>query len=156
MWPGLPVCAARALYVALVIFAALGVLVATDREARAQTTEILLSNEGPPPSERLLLVNVTQRHVAQDFTTGPHPGGYGIYAVAVRTETSNGKEDMGLLGRVRSRRWEPVGAMEHHAAPPAGGTDLDAIAPHRRLGLVLVHVLGAHSPRTERDLLLRA
>ena len=125
MWPGLPACAARALYVALVIFAVLGVLVSAYREAHAQPTEILLSNEGPPPSERLLLVNVTQRHVAQEFTTGPHPGGYDIYAVAIRTETSNGKEDMGLHGRIRSRRWEPVGPW-------------NIMLPHRQVGPTLM------------------
>ena len=100
---------------AVVIFAALGVLVAADREAHARPTEFLLSNEGPPPSARLLLVNLTQRHVAQEFTTGSHRGGYDIYAVAVRTETSDGKEDMGLHGRVRSRRWEPVGSLPANA-----------------------------------------
>ena len=47
-------------------------------------------------------------------------------------------------------------AMEHDAAPPAGGSHPHAIAPRRRRRLVLVHVRGAHPPGAERDLLLRA
>ena len=94
---------------ALLLVVALVALVALAHEAHAEPTQILLSNGGPPPSTRLLLVNVAQRHVAQEFTTGPHPGGYDIYAVAVRTEVSSGKHSMGLQGRIRNRRWESAG-----------------------------------------------
>ena len=124
MWPCLPRRAARALYVALVLFVAVGVLVATEREVHAQPTEVLVSNANPPASPRLLLVNMTQRRVAQEFTTGSHPTGYDIYAVAVRTEQSNGKRNMGLQGIIRSRRWEPVGPWS-------------IMLPHRQVGPTL-------------------
>ena len=99
----------RKLTAALLLVTALVALVALAHEAHAQPTQILLSNGGPPPSTRILLVNVAQRHVAQEFTTGPHPGGYDIYAVAVRTEVSSGKRSMGLQGRIWNRRWESAG-----------------------------------------------
>ena len=93
-------------------------------EALAQPTAVLLSNGGPPPSSRLLLVNVAQRHVAQEFSTGPHPGGYDIYAVAVRTEDSNGKHDIGLEGVIRTRRSESAGPWH-------------VMMPHRQVGPTL-------------------
>ena len=99
----------RRVEAALLLAALLVAVLALAREAHAQPTEVLLSNGGPPPSSRLLLVNVAQRLVAQEFTTGPHPGGYDIYAVAVRTEDSHGKHDIGLQGRIRNRRWESAG-----------------------------------------------
>ena len=91
------------------------------REAHAQPTAVLLSNGGPPPSSRLLLVNVAQRHVAQEFTTGPHPGGYDIYAVAIRTEDSSGKHNLGLQGVIRTRRSESAGPWH-------------VMMPHRQIG----------------------
>ena len=109
VWPLLPACAARALAIALLFVTMLGALTGVARAAGVQPTEVLLSNGDPAPSARLLLVNVTQRHVAQEFTTGTHPAGYDVYAVAVRTEQSNGKRNMGLQGMIRNRRWEPVG-----------------------------------------------
>ena len=124
IWPLLPLPASRALTVALLLVVVVGVLSAVAREARAQSTDILLSNAGPPASTRLLLVNVTQRQVAQEFTTGPHPAGYDIYAAAVRTERSNGKRDMGLQGMIRNRRWEPVGPWS-------------MMLPHRQVGPTL-------------------
>ena len=124
IWPLLPLPAARALSVALLLVVVVGVLCAVAREARAQSTDILLSNAGPPASTRLLLVNVTQRQVAQEFTTGPHPAGYDIYAAAVRTEKSSGKRDMGLQGMIRNRRWEPVGPW-------------NMMLPHRQVGPIL-------------------
>ena len=125
MWPYLPHCAARALSVTLLLIMAAGVLSAFTREVHAQSTEVLLSNGEPPPSARLLLVNLTQRHVAQEFTTGLHPAGYDVYSVAVRTENSNGKQDMGLQGRIRNRRWEPVGPW-------------NIMLPHRQVGPTLM------------------
>ena len=125
MWPYLPPCAARALSVTLLLIMAAGVLSTFTREVHAQSTEVLLSNGEPPPSARLLLVNLTQRHVAQEFTTGPHPAGYDVYSVAVRTENSNGKQDMGLQGRIRNRRWEPVGPW-------------NIMLPHRQVGPTLM------------------
>ena len=124
IWPLLPRCAARVLRATLLLVSVLGALSGVGREAYGQPTGLLLSNGGPPPSERLLLVNFTQRQVAQEFTTGPHPAGYDIHAVAVRTEKSNGKHDMGLQGMIRNRRWEPVGPW-------------NIMLPHRRLGPVL-------------------
>ncbi len=124
IWPLLPRCAARSLRAALLIVSVLGALSGIGREAYGQPTGILLSNGGPPPSARLLLVNFTQRQVAQGFTTGPHPAGYDVHAVAVRTEKSNGKRDMGLQGVIRNRRWEPVGPW-------------NIMLPHRRLGPLL-------------------
>ena len=124
MWPLLPRCAARVLRAALLLVSFLGALSGIGQEAHGQPVEILLSNGGPPPSARLLLVNFTQRHVAQEFTTGPHPAGYDIHAVAVRTEKSNGKADMGLQGIIRNRRWEPVGPW-------------NIMLPHRQLGPIL-------------------
>ena len=125
IWPLLPPCAARALSVALLLVMAAGVLLAGARGAHAQSTDILISNGDPPPSARLLVVNMTQRYVAQEFTTGPHPAGYDIRAVAVRTESSRGKQDMGLQGRIRSRRWEPVG-------------EWNIMLPHRQMGPTLM------------------
>ena len=124
IWPLLPLPAARALTVALLLVVVVGVLSAIAREARAQSTDILLSNAVPPASTRLLLVNLTQRQVAQEFTTGPHPAGYDIYAAAVRTEKSSGKRDMGLQGMIRNRRWEPVGPW-------------NMMLPHRQVGPIL-------------------
>ena len=125
MWPYLPICAARAISMTLLLVMAVGVFATFSRGAHAQSTEVLISNGEPPPSARLLLVNLTQRHVAQEFTTGPHPAGYDVYAVAVRTESSNGKHDMGLQGRIRSRRWEPVGPW-------------NIMLPHRQVGPTLM------------------
>ena len=124
LWPLLPRAAARVLRMALLLVSVLGALSGVGREAYGQTVEVLLSNGSPPPSPRLLLVNFTQRHVAQEFTTGPHPAGYEIFAVAVRTEKSMGKHDMGLQGIIRSRRWEAVGPW-------------NIMLPHRRVGPVL-------------------
>ncbi|MCY4429383.1 MAG: hypothetical protein OXC11_03195 [Rhodospirillales bacterium] len=125
MWPYLPRRAARALSVTLLLIMATAVLSTFIREVRAQSAEVLISNGEPPPSARLLLVNLTQRHVAQEFTTGPHPAGYDVYSVAVRTENSNGKQDMGLQGRIRNRRWEPVGPW-------------NIMLPHRQVGPTLM------------------
>ena len=125
MWPYLPRRAARALSVALLLIMATAVLSTFIREVHAQSAEVLISNGEPPPSARLLLVNLTQRHVAQEFTTGPHPAGYDVYSVAVRTENSNGKQDMGLQGRIRNRRWEPVGPW-------------NIMLPHRQVGPTLM------------------
>lgn len=125
IWPLLPPYAARGLSVVLLLVMAAGVLLTGVRAAHAQPTALLLSNGESPPSARLLLVNMTQRHVAQEFTTGPHPGGYDVHAVAVRTESSNGKQDMGLQGRIRSRRWEPVG-------------EWNIMLPHRQMGPTLM------------------
>ena len=124
IWPSLPRTAARVLRAALLLVSVLGALTGIGREAYGQPAGVLLSNGGPPPSPRLLLVNFTQRHVAQEFTTGPHPAGYDIYAVAVRTEKSNGKRDMGLQGMIRNRRWEPVGPW-------------NIMLPHRQVGPIL-------------------
>ena len=124
IWPLLPRCAARVLKVALLIALVLGALSGIGQEAYGQPAGILPSNGGPPPSARLLLVNFTQRRVAQEFTTGPHPAGYDIHAVAMRTEKSNGKHDMGLQGMIRNRRWEPVGPW-------------NIMLPHRQLGPIL-------------------
>lgn len=76
IWPLLPRCAVRVLKAALLIVLVLGALSGVGREAYGQPTGVLLSNGGPPPSVRLLLVNFTQRQVAQELTTGPHPAGY--------------------------------------------------------------------------------
>lgn len=124
VWPLLPVCAARTLSIALLLTVLLGALSGAARAADVQPTEILLSNGDPTPSARLLLVNLTQRNVAQEFTTGPHPGGYDVYAVAVRTEKSNGKRNLGLHGVIRSRRWEAVGPWS-------------IMLPHRQIGPTL-------------------
>ena len=76
IWPLLPRCAARVLRAALLIVAVLGALSGDGREAYGQPTGVLLSNGGPPPSARLLLVNFTQRQVAKEDTRGSHPAGY--------------------------------------------------------------------------------
>ena len=124
IWPLLPLPAVRAISVALLLAVAAGGLAAFARDVHAQSTDILLSNAGPPAAPRLLLVNVTQRQVAQEFTTGPHPAGYDIYAAAIRTEKSSGKRDMGLQGMIRNRRWEPVGPW-------------NMMLPHRQVGPTL-------------------
>ena len=124
VWPLLPVCAARMLSIWLLVLVVLGALTGAASAADAQPTETLLSNADPAPSARLLLVNVTQRRVAQEFTTGPHPPGYDVYAVAVHTEQSSGRRNMGLQGVIRNRRWEPVG--------PWG-----IMLPHRQVGPTL-------------------
>ena len=74
--PLLPRRAARVLRAVLLIVSVLGALSGVGREAYGQPIGVLLSNGGPPPSARLLLVNFTQRQVAQEFTTDPHPAGY--------------------------------------------------------------------------------
>ena len=76
IWPLPPCCAARVLRAVLLIVSVLGAPSGVGREAYGQPIGVLLSNGGPPPSARLLLVNFTQRQVAQEFTTGPHPAGY--------------------------------------------------------------------------------
>ena len=76
IWPLLPRSAARVLRAALLLVSLLGALSGIGVEAHGQPIEVLLSNGGPPPSARLLLVNFTQRQVAQEFTTDPHPAGY--------------------------------------------------------------------------------
>ena len=76
IWPLLPRCATRVLRTALLIVSVLGALSGVGREAYGQPTGVLLSNGGPPPSARLLLVSFTQLQVAQELTTDPHPAGY--------------------------------------------------------------------------------
>ena len=125
IWPFLPVCATRALLTALLVIVVAGGLATFSHDAYAQSAEVLVSNGNPPPSARLLLVNVTQRQVAQEFTTGPNAAGYDVYAVAVRTENSNGKNEMGLMARIRNRRWEPVGPW-------------NVMLPHRQVGPTLM------------------
>ena len=87
----------------VLIVLVLGALSGVGRETYGRPAGVLLSN-GDPPSERLLGVNFTQRQVAQGFTTGPRPAGCDLHAVAVRTEKSNGKHDMGLQGVIRNPR----------------------------------------------------
>ena len=124
IWPLLPRAATRALSMTLLLVLVVGAMCGIGRQAYGQPNEILLSNGSPPPSPRLLLVNFTQRQVAQEFTTGPHPAGYDVHAVAVRTEMSHGKREMGLQGIIRSRRWEPVGPW-------------NIMLPHRQVGPVM-------------------
>ena len=108
-WPGLPRCVSRALPLIIVLVMLPGMLAAFSRGASAQPGEVLLANAGQPPSVRLVLMSAVQRQVAQEFTTGPHPAGYDVHAVAVRTESTGGEPSTGLQARIRNRRWEPVG-----------------------------------------------
>jgi len=110
----------------LLLVMAVGVFAAFSRGAHAQSTEVLISNGESPPSARLLLVNLTPRHVAQEFTTDPHPAGYDIYAVA---ESNVGAATGTAAGTVfrPSRR---TGAMtvshasaNHLYAVPAGSEE---------------------------------
>lgn len=124
LWPGLPCCAARAIPLILLLIMAWGVLGAFARGAYAQPGEVLLTNAGQPPSVRLVLMSAGQRQVAQEFTTGPHPAGYDVHAVAVRTDSTGGKPATGLEARIRNRRWEPVGPR-------------NMMLPHRQIGPTL-------------------
>ena len=137
MWPYLPLCAARAISMTLLLVMAVGVFATFSRGAHAQSTEVLISNGEPPPSARLLLVNLTQRHVAQEFTTGPHPAGYDVYAVA--------EANVGAAIRPSRRTGAmavPYAPANHMYAVPVGGegreraeTTLARMSPCLRLSL---------------------
>lgn len=144
MWPYLPLCAARAISMTLLLVMAVGVFATFSRGAHADSTEVLISNGEPPPSARLLLVNLTLRHVAQEFTTGPHPAGHDIHAVA-ETNVGAAADMAGVVFRP-SRRTGAVAVSyapaNHMFAVPAEGegreraeTTLAGISPCLRLAL---------------------
>ena len=125
--PYLPICAALAISMTLLlVMSSVGVRHDHSRGTRPVRRRSCLPSESLRRPRRLLLVNLIQRHVAQGFTTGPHPAGYDVLLrVAVRTESSNGKHDMGLQGRIRSRRWELAGPW-------------NIMLPHRQVGPTLM------------------
>ena len=115
IWPLLPLAAARVLRAALLLVSVLGALSGIGREAYGQPTGVLLSNGGPPPSQRLRLVNFAQRHVAQEFTTGSHPAGYD-FCPGGALEVPDGDAVVPVINRIAPKFSARILAQDWH--PP--------------------------------------